>query len=465
MMPGNFIKMKLFNLYKISNYHIFFLGIIFFIINVYLKYPHINRDGLLYINDAIVFSGDVFKFFDLYGLPFYSVILYYINNLFNDYTISSYIVNFLSYATLIIYISKISALITRKKDNLLFLSSSLILFSTTRLMSDYLGLTIRDYLGWSFLIVSFYHMLIYFEYGKYKNLLYFIISIFISCLFRIEYIFLLITVFIYIFFLNNKKRINSISYKFFFVILFLLLILLFIYISPRSKELVVHLNKIFEQLSLNSFIFFIDPIILISKNLISLFLPLILLSAINIKGFFHKNFNFNYLIFSCLYCCPLILLNYFYYLNTQITSTRYFIPILLLLMPIFTINIFNAINLSNKFHRFIFYLIIFILIAININKNYQYKNTAILDFKKYIEKNNIQINQIYFEDNRLNYYYGNVDIHHKEFNNTVFCNSRFTFFLIDSDQQSQIKSNKNFTIIYDPLIHKKYSFIKKEYGC
>lgn len=457
--------MKLFNLYKISNYHIFFLGIIFFIINIYLKYPHINRDGLLYINDAILFSGDIFKFFDLYGLPFYSVILFYINNLFNDYTISSYIVNFLSYSILIIYISKISALITRKKDNLLFLSSSLILFSTTRLMSDYLGLTIRDYLGWSFLIVSFYHMLIYFEYGKYKSLLYFIISIFVSCLFRIEYIFLLIIVFIYIFFLNNKKRVNSTSYKFFFVILFSLLIFLFIYISPRSKELVFHLNRVFDQLSLNSFIFFIDPIILISKKLIFLFLPLILLSAINIKGFFHKNFNFNYLLFSCLYCCPLILLNYFYYLNTQITSTRYFIPILLLLMPIFTVYFVDTINFLNMFHRFIFYLIIIIFIAININKNYQYKNTSILDFKKYIEKNNIQINQIYFEDNRIYYYYGIVDISHKKFKKSIFCESGFKYFFIKESQINLIKDLNNYKTYSDPLISKKYHFVEKISTC
>ena len=154
---------------KYNNLILILISCIFFLVNCFLKYPHINKDGLLYIDNALKFSGDYTKFFELYGLPIYSIILYYINIFFNNFSFSSYLINLISYFILILYIFKITNLFGVVKNNLI-LTSTLLVFGISSLMSNYLGLTIRDYLGWSLLIMSFYNILAYIVFNKNKFL-------------------------------------------------------------------------------------------------------------------------------------------------------------------------------------------------------------------------------------------------------------------------------------------------------
>jgi len=449
---------------KYKNLYFLLFGSLFFLINISLKYPHINRDGLLYIQNALDFSGNFSIFFDLYGLPFYSIVLYYFNFIFDNYSFSSYAINFISYTILILYISKISTLIHSSPIHDKYIAS-LLVFSISKLMSDYIGLTIRDYIGWAFLIISFYHIYLYINFNKTTDLLKFVICIFFSCLFRIEYIFILIPVFLFIFF-NNKsiKLKKKFSNNIFYLFIFLFLLLIFIFITPRSNEITLHLVNLFKTISSKfSILFYINSVFILFNKIVSLFLPFIIFYLIsgNIKMYLSKSFFLLAFIFST----TLFLINYLYYLNIQISSARYFIPILLIFMPLFVCIFVDLINNKNFFVKLIFYTLVFLFISINLNKNYHYKNTDIIDIKTYIEKNNLSLNTIFFEDNRLAYYYGILDINSRKFTRNIFCYSDFKYFLIKDYDFFDIEYLDNYIIHKDSLISKKYRFIEKINNC
>jgi hypothetical protein len=438
-----------------------FLCLIFFLFNFYLKYPHINKDGLLYINDAIKFSGDYAKFFEMYGLPSYSIILYYINIFIDNYSFSSYVINLISYSILIIYISKIASNLAKCNVSDLYIPSFLV-FCISKLISDYYGLTIRDYIGWTFLIISFYQIFQYINSKNSKNLLFFIISIFLSSLFRIEYILIFIPITVLFVNLNrNIKSKNFIHRNYIYFIFFVTFV--FIFFTERSNEINTYFTNFYKILASHSIIFFIEPILIIVKKIFTLFLPYFVFIPLinNYKRYFLKS----YFLLISIFSLTLVIINYIYFLNTGITSARYYIPILLLFMPYFSCVFLHLIKNSDYRNKIIFYFLVFVFIAININKNFNYKNTDIIDFKKYIEINHISLNDIFFLDNRLLYYFGIVDISHKKFNKSIFCESDLKYFFINKSEISIIEDFNNYKTYFDPLISNKYLFIERISSC
>lgn len=140
------------NFSRISN----FLFLILFLLGIYFKYPHINPDGLLYIDNAIKFNGNFENLSLIYGLPAYPIIIYFIGYIFDSYFIAVYLINLICFSIIIYTLIRLTnILIINKNLNVVII----LLFLTTSLMSTYLGLTIRDYLGWTFLILSFYYSL------------------------------------------------------------------------------------------------------------------------------------------------------------------------------------------------------------------------------------------------------------------------------------------------------------------
>lgn len=449
---------------KYNNLFLIFSSCIFFLINCFLKYPHINRDGLLYIDNALKFSGDYTKFYELYGLPIYSVILYYVNIFFNNFSFSSYLINFISYFILILYIFKITSLFHVVKNNLI-LTSTLLVFGISSLMSNYLGLTIRDYLGWSLLIMSFYYILAYVVFNKNKFLVMFIISILSASLFRIEYIFFLPSILIYYYFGNNhpKKNINI----FIFLILVVLSICLYSLITKRTTEFFYHFNFFYSNLRDLSFSYIFDNLMIVVGKLLSLLLPFfVLMLCVDYSKFKNNSILKEYFKILFIYSSLLILINYIYLINTKISSARYFIPILLFLMPLFSLGLLNIfINKNNHKRVALLGLFISVALVININKNYHYKNTSILDLKTFIERENIELNEIFIEDNRLRFYMGKFALNHNSFDLSYFCNSDLNYYFLTIDQYKLVKDLRNISLIRDPLIHQKYKLIKKIDDC
>jgi hypothetical protein len=446
-----------------NNNNLFFIlfGLIFFLFNFFLKYPHINRDGLLYINDAIKFSGDYSKFFEMYGLPSYSIILYYMNTFFGNYSFASYSINLISYIFLIFYISKIASKIARCNQNNLYISSFLV-FCISKLISDYFGLTIRDYIGWTFLIISFYHIFQYINSKNSNDLLTFILCIFFSSLFRLEYIFIFIPIIILNIYHNRTDKLTNYIHRYYLYLIFFT-IFIFIFLTQRSNEINIYLSNFFNVLLSQSLSSFIGSILFILKKIIVLFLPFFIF--IPLINSYKKCFLRNYFLLIIIFSFTLIFINFIYYLNNGITSARYYIPILLLFMPYISCIFLDLIKENNSIKKIIFYLLVFVFIAINVNKNFNYKNTDIIDFKSYIETNHISLNDIFFEDNRLLYYYGIVDISRKKFNKTIFCDSGFKYFFIKDSQISVIEDFNNYKTYFDPLISNKYHFVEKIGAC
>jgi len=233
--------------------------------------------------------------------------------------------------------------------------------------------------------------------------------------------------------------------------------------SSRINEFLFHLNKI----SVNSIVNYFFSFLLIANKIFKLFLPFLLfclfINYLNFKNYFLRP----YIILFGIYCLPLLATNYLYFLNIQITSSRYFIPILLISMPLFTLILYSIVNNSRHLIKIIFFIYVTTCFFININKNYQYKSSAILDFKKYLSENNIYIHDVFFEDKRLLFYINSeIDIENKiEFNSNLYCSSNYKFYLISLNQFDAVKNFNNFSIITDPLIHNKYKFLKKINDC
>jgi len=278
--------------------NIYLFLIVIFVLGVWFKYPHINPDGLLYIDNAIKFDGSFSNINKLYGLPAYSIFVFYLNKIFTNFYFTIYFINIVCYLLMIFLISNICNLFFKNKNYRFILIA---LFLSTSLMAAYLGLAIRDYIGWTLFILAFYYSLQYSINKNNKSLFIIIMSLFFGSFFRIE--FLIYAFFIPILLIIKYKKFN-LNIIFSAAIIFslgFLLVAFFYLINDRSIEIMNHAESFFSNLVNFQKINLLSSFYFISLKLIKvfpyIFLILFFLFTCNYfiykKKYFCKNGNYH----------------------------------------------------------------------------------------------------------------------------------------------------------------------------
>lgn len=455
------------NFSRISN----FIFLILFFLGIYFKYPHINPDGLLYIDNAIKFNGNFQNLNLIYGLPAYPIIIYYLGNIFDSYYLAVYLINLICYSIIIYTLIRLTNILIINK----YLNGIIILlFLTTSLMSTYLGLTIRDYLGWTFLILSFYNSLKFSYSSKNKFILLTAIYLFFGSFFRIElliYLFI-IPIYLYLKFGNrNKFKINSLL-LIFFAIAFSTF---FFIINNRTFEIINHAIKFFESIGSINISHGLDALLFLLKKFISIipyFFYTLMIFFFYYKYLKKSSFNQfrykdEYMKCISIYFLITFILSFIYYVNSNVFSSRYFIGILLIAIPIFCYFLINIFS-KNKKIRYVLILLLSLNIFFNINSNFKYLNDTEKNVANFLNSKDIDAESVYIVDNRILFYMGNLSIEKKNLTNLKFSKSHYKYFVFKKKELDQInyhRSDSCYNLELIPKTKNKYYLVEKRSSC
>lgn len=217
------------DLYKINIIGLLSFLIVFFIACFTLLIDHedINRDAVLYLKQAFLFSEDTEKALIFYQLPLYSFLIYTVNEitglLFHH---SARILNLFLFGIATYFYLKIIFMIYKSSRTVFF--GALLLSIFAPLMDIYIEMIIKDYGFWATSLAGLFYLLKSFN-GS-KNLFYLSIFIFLlGSLFRIESLLFVVSS-IFIFFISNIYKSKDTLISFITNRLFLFLCLVFIII-------------------------------------------------------------------------------------------------------------------------------------------------------------------------------------------------------------------------------------------
>lgn len=447
------------------NYN-FFTQITILLILIFIIFSNtdINRDGIAYIQQAMLISEsyDLSSIIKQYPWPFFSYLIYFFSKITTlDFYYAAKLINLIfSWISIFIFIKIIKYL---TNDNKLYYASLAIVITFIPLIDNYLTMILRDHGAWCFYLLGILNALKFIKEKKYIFSFYSQLFFIIGFLFRPDIIILMVAS-SFVIFLKNKnfKHLykSNVLILILFIIVFILALFDFTSIqNSRLNELWQRpldlINQFFMPLNIQSNNFILSQYI--SKNYIEIKLGII--SSIFIAkwfsgfGLFHLVLFYfgkkndkkyflnddlkNYLLW--LFFVSILIV----YINTYINNI---VTVRYLMISYWIALIFSSLGLhfvwikyQHKLIRILITLIIFIHICINIYD--KEKKSIEIDVANWLKSNNVIINNLYSNNERIIFYT------HKKLNKRVEYNSRIDFrkyhyLLIDDKNNLQYDENE-----------------------
>jgi hypothetical protein len=468
--------------------------LIFFLygfIVIYLSGIEINRDGLLYLDQAKNVKNQT----STNNLQISWLLYPYLINLFHHITSLSYIfsaklINLLFLTFSFFFINKI-LIITLKDQKVVWISLILLMTTSSNLIDGYLPMVIRDHGFYFFIILALYYLFLIFNLDKFTKttklhlkvypLFMIAFSSIMAAMFRFEGIVYFIFFLLMIFF----SPYNKIKFHFIFVLPTFFLIIFYILnhidlinLGYYFNKIILLKNNIFGGIEFHSDNMHTQSL-LDSNLLIFKFISLLLITInklFNSIGFiyifffviFFKTSKINFLKEkNYFFLISIIFLNlfivYFNLLQTNVISGRYYVLSILMFHCLFVILTFHFIN-QNKSKNPFFYknksfvfikkisllLIILFLIYNFFDNLYDRKISTDLYLADRLKAS--FPDQTIFTDNvRINFYLGIDDYF------SLFCNDA-DICLIDKANFSNYDSNYS---IIDDSFNEKFLILEK----
>lgn len=422
--------MKL-NKYLFENINFYYLLITVILIGLFSFNFEINRDGVLYLNQAYLFSiGEYEKGINLFNWPFYSFLISIIYNILPvSFELAAKLISLSLFLLSVSYYLKILRFISKDKN--IFLYGFLSLFLLIPLMDDYVTLILRDHGFWAFSLISLYYFFKWFDHGGKKNFFLINFGLIIAGLFRPEAF-----VFIFIFYFYNLIQIilrkKYLNFHFLISSLLLISFLLFTFNSNFFYNHGFSKMNIFDSMIQLTASNLFKPLNLISTNdhiqnlindypLIQRYSFLISISLIKwLKGFgvvsfllfilgfllIYKNKKRNILLFVLIinFIIPSVFL-----FNTYVISGRYFVLSWLTASIFSSFGIKYFLETTKPFLRI--NLRIFLILILFIHSLIIFIDTKhhdeLIKVRSWIVENNVDSNtKVFFDDSRLAYLSG-----------------------------------------------------------
>lgn len=236
---------------KLSNLPLMWLLIFLTAIwSVIIQNGNINKDGLLYLEQAYLFNNGEWKAgLLLQNWPFFSLIISFFYKITHiNLQWIAHVINIFLFGIAIYYYLKILKLIYEEK-NIIFYGGVLLL-SCVPIMDDYVGMILRDHGFWCGSMAGTYFYFKYLNNPLLKNKLLWQLSFALAGLFRPEGFVFLFAIPIFNFFFLKTKIIKKYSFKLFiedFIILIFSAIFLYILkTSIDSFDFFIETGKINE---------------------------------------------------------------------------------------------------------------------------------------------------------------------------------------------------------------------------
>lgn len=454
--------------------------ILFF--KILLLNSYINRDALIYIKQAYIFSNSNFiDGYSIYNWPFYSFLISLISK-FTDIKIqtSAHLMNIIFFSLTIYFYLKLLLFITNEKK-IIFIGGLIVLIFIS-IIDKYALMIIRDHGFWFFSIVG-----VYFFLKSKLNDSYYInslwkLSFILSCMFRVEALFFLISVSIYKFCTVSDKSISKFIKYFDYWLIFIFALSFYYVLFPETffdlynttklsdlnlkfiKYIPLSSNSYFlsELIKDHNFLILVSIIIGISiykwVNGLGIFLTITFLFPLinkykKIVNQFQNNFHKELIFLLVLSFLPVIYnLSSHYVLTSRYLVFHWFIVLLFISRNFYYLEKYLR-SLNSKFILYLIYLIIFIKI---VSLFYIKSEDIHLNLKEFILKNNIKNNEfIVINDERLDYL-----IDHDRFL-TNFHNMNDNYKSVYDHEwiilsKSDFESNSQISNIY--RLHQKYKY-------
>jgi hypothetical protein len=179
-------------------------ALISLLLSVFLIYNDaiINADGILYMNMAEAFlQGGLIETAKLWNWPFFSIIVAYLHQITSlPLETSAYVINTL----LAVLLTDTLLLISHKLlPNMRQLTIAALFIVSFYTLNEYRDFVIRDMGYWAFCSLSLYRFMLYLESNSIKNASLWQLFALTAILFRIEGVFVLVTLPLYLFFIDK----------------------------------------------------------------------------------------------------------------------------------------------------------------------------------------------------------------------------------------------------------------------
>lgn len=468
--------------------------LIFFLygfIVIFLSGIEINRDGLLYLDQAKNIKNPASANNLQISWLFYPYLINLLHQITSfSYVFSAKIINLLFLTFSFFYINKI-LLLTLKNQKIVWISLILLMTTSSKLIDGYLPMVIRDHGFYFFIILALYNLFLIFDFDKYSKKIklqlkaYPFIMIAFSSIMATMFRFEAIVYFLFFLLMILVSPYNRIKFHFIFIVPIIFLIIFYILNYIDLINLNYYLNKIIflkdnifggiefqsdnmhAQLLLDSnlFIFKFISLFLISINKLfnSIGLFYIIFFVIFVKTCkvnFLKAKNNHLLIYIIFLNLIIVYLNL---LQTNIISGRYFVLSILIFHCLFATLIFHLINQNNLkilfsykkqpliFIKRIFLLLIICFLIYSFFDNlYDRKISTDLNLA-YSLKANFPDQNIFTDNPRINFYLGIDDYFGSICNDAEIC-------LLDKNNFSNIEPNYN---IIDKSFNERFIVLEK----
>ena len=422
--------------------YFFPLGITFlFLLSLYLVFvqnDNINRDAMMYIYQAFLFSSEGFKEgLSAYPWPAFSFLIYLSHDFLGlSYINSAHLINIILFLIAIFFYIKILVLLTGNSKIINY--GFLIILTSLPIMDDYLVMILRDHGMWAGLLMTLYF---YFKWLKAPNWSYLFlwqIGFYIAFLFRPESLLfgLSLSIYTYFHYKGHTNVIKKVCESLYLTSFFVMSLIIYIIFSSETSNL-LDFGRMGDFLvrSKNAIFFFNYDYVIDTSNghltklyndhhialrhiffvYISIFAWLTGLGIFHSILFFYSiRFNLikkpykDILFFSISVIFLLVLVNLY---ATNFISPRY------MAISWFFVYIFSAIALEdiwNKLSRkqIKYFLVVKIILFFTISILFL---NILIDKKSlnlpkevslYIKENNLLSKNIYISDSRVAYYSG-----------------------------------------------------------
>lgn len=471
--------------------NIFFLIVVSFLIVIFQN-GEINRDGVLYLTQAqFIVDGNWDKAMSVYNWPFFSILIASLHSLTGlTLQYSGHLINIILFITACFFYFKNVSLVSRNKNSIFF--ATLILLTSITLMDDYLSMVLRDHGLWAGMMIGVFGYLRWIKDSNWRWSFVYQAGFFFGTFFRPEC--LVFNIFLpfthQLFFVKTdrlKSFIQSISISLIGLIILLVLVYIFNF-KINSHELtrlnefiilpLIFLKKFAQPLDIHSQDYFIK--ILIDDY--SLAFKYLFFSYISVfkwvtgLGLLHL-FLFSYALKQGLIDSLFIrALTIFFIITVFITIFHFFTSYVLVnrywMINFWIVYIIASIGLNNlwtvigelKHPRRVlmktFLVVIMISYFLNILIDKPSKNFE-KDAGEWVKSNQLNANEIYFNQNRIAYYAGFLGYEIVDFSEAVEV-LKYQYLIIRHDNNFIINDIPNYLPIeYFPSEEKPKVIIYK----
>lgn len=447
------------------------------LIIIVLQEGQINRDGILYLTQShYIIEGNWDRAMAVYKWPFFSMLiagLHQISGLSLQY--AAHLINVMLFILASFFFIKNVSLVSYNKTPTIF--ATLILLTSIPLMDDYLGMVLRDQGQWAFFMIGVYGFLRWIKSSLWEWAVIWQIGFIFGALFRPEcIIFIILLPLAHQLFLAKTDRlklfIQSISVSL-FTLLFLA-VLWFIFNINLNTVNLGRLNEVVDRPA-NFLKTFLQPLAIDAQNYYlkvlitdysSSFKYFFLTYVAAFKwlmglGLFHFAL-FCYTIKKDLIRTPYVkVLSIFFILTSLITivnlyttfviASRYWVLNFLIVYIIAAIGlshlwteVFNSEHSNKKWLKYSLIAILLIyFLNIFIDKNQKQFEQEAADWLK---QEQLDINDIYFNDMRTAYYSGLLGFEKNDFNHSVNT-IQYNYLSMRYNRFDEIRPIKN----YEPI--------------